>query len=73
MKNIYYFTFGGGQRIGDIILEGKCQPIKADNQNNATNKMLEVYGTNWCWCYTQDEWEKYPIEIREVELELIEI
>lgn len=72
--NIYYFTFGVGHKIADDhILEGKCQPIKAKDKQNASAKMREMYGTQWCWCYTQEEWDKYPRYMKEVELDLITV
>lgn len=67
----YYFTFGGGHKIGDVLLEGKCQPIKATDRTTAYNKMLELHGTQWCGCYSQEEWDSYPKWMREEELETI--
>lgn len=51
--DMFYFTFGSGQ-----FHEGYYQPIKAKNAICAKNKMFELYGTNWCSIYNQDEWNK---------------
>lgn len=49
----WYFTFGGGQ-----INEGYCQPIIATSYGNARKKMIELYGIEWGFQYSQEEWEK---------------
>lgn len=69
--SLYYFTFGEGQKIGDVLLEGKCQPIEAINMNAATERMMEMYNDKWCWVYTQEEWDDYSNSSKEEELEMI--
>lgn len=77
---IFYFTFGNGQtskqeiegRIVTVRMEGKCQPIQAKNQQIAHQKMHEMYGTAWSWCYTQEKWDSMPY-YKEKELEIITV
>lgn len=64
----YYFTFGSGQ-----VNEGMCQPIVASSREAARNKMIELYGIEWAFCYTGEEWlEPLPYGIpKETELSTI--
>lgn len=45
-------TFGVGTENRDYI-----QPIRAKNELEASRKMLEVHGKDWCGIYTPNEWE----------------
>lgn len=49
--NDYIFTFGQGQ-----VLAGFCQPIVADNFNEAERIMQEHYGKKYCMGYTPEQW-----------------
>lgn len=69
----FYFTFGSGQTHNNVLMEGKCQPIIAINQNVAVEKMRELYGNNWCWVYTLEEWLNIKPSMREEELETITV
>lgn len=66
--NKYYFTFGSGQ-----VNEGLCQPIIAENIHIATEKMNELYGTEWAFSYTEEQWaEPLPFGMpKELELAVI--
>lgn len=68
---IFYFTFGANQKHNDELMEGKCQPIMAENEKIATAKMREIYGTCWCMCYTQEKWDKIPYDYKEKALDMI--
>lgn len=47
----FYFSFGYGHKH-----YGYYQPIKAENKSKAHKKMVEVYGTEWAFIYTEREW-----------------
>lgn len=51
--NTYYFTFGSKQ-----CYEGKYQPIMAKNMEIASKKMFEMYGRDWSFNYTEEQWNK---------------
>lgn len=57
--NKYYFTFGCGQRNAGMV-----QPIMASSMEEARKIMVEHYGTEWSFSYTEDEWlsNKYCTE-----------
>lgn len=48
MKNLYYFTFGCGQKN-----EGFVQPILANSWGEARAKMVELNGKQWAFQYTE--------------------
>lgn len=48
---VYFFTFGMGQTY-----EGYCQPIIAENEEDARVKMVELYGRKWAFQYTESEY-----------------
>lgn len=52
MQN-YYFTFGIGHELSD-----QYQVIKAVDGLAAQRKMFEVYGKNWAFPYTTEEWDR---------------
>ena len=47
---IRYYTFGV-----DHPLAGYVQKIVTPDNEDPRDKMLAVYGTNWCWEYFPDE------------------
>ncbi len=53
VKNVCYYTFGCGHP-----LRNKVQ--KVVSSGDPREKMLEVYGTNWCWEYFSDEVTENP-------------
>lgn len=53
----YYFTFG----IGQTLLANRYVEIEAENYETAREIMLESFGTNWCWQYTEKEWSEKNI------------
>lgn len=66
--NKYYFTFGSGQ-----VNEGFCQPIIAKDMIIARQKMHDLYGQEWAFCYTEEQWaEPLPYGMPK-EIELAEI
>lgn len=48
----YYFTFGLGHPFHD-----RAQQIVANNLDEARAIMCEVYGTNWAFAYTQEQFK----------------
>lgn len=50
----WIFTFGGNH-----ALEGKCQPVYAENYSRARETMAEVYGSNWAFQYSEKDWEEF--------------
>lgn len=56
-KELHYFTFGAGQEQ-----EGFCQPILAENAVEAREIMVEVYGSQWAFQYTEEQYQKYKEE-----------
>lgn len=48
----FYFTFG----IGQTLLANRYVEIEAENYEAAREIMLESFGTEWCWQYTEKEW-----------------
>lgn len=48
----YYFTFGLGHPLHDRV-----QQIIASNIAEARAIMCEVYGTNWAFAYTQEQFK----------------
>lgn len=50
-KSRYVFTFGGNHPF-----EGRCQPIYASSDSEARDLMCAVYGTNWAFQYTEEQW-----------------
>ena len=67
-KEYWIFTFGCGHKYG-----GKYVRIAGD-YNEARNKMVQKYGTEWAFQYSEEEWEKYRIQgyAVETEMEVIE-
>ena len=49
----WMFTFGWGQRHA-----GCTQPIKAENAHAVRLKMMQLYGKEWCWQYSEEEYDK---------------
>ena len=72
-KQIWRFTFGKGQQHA-----GHCQPIKASSHEAARTKMFELYGSEWCFQYSEQQWQEVidnPMRFwpMEEELPLIEV
>ena len=53
MKEEWIFTFGYGQP-----LEGKCVRI-AGTYGEARQKMIKMFGTQWAFQYSAQEWDKW--------------
>lgn len=53
--NRYICTFGAGQEN-----EGKYVLVIATDKDKAIDKMFEVYGNDWCMCYSEDQWNNTP-------------
>lgn len=53
MCNEWIFTFGVGHRLG-----GHYVRIKGD-YGEARKKMCEVFGKNWAFQYSAEDWEKW--------------
>lgn len=51
--NTYIFTFGLGSQLKE-----RYQPIIADDYEQARKVMESVYGTNWSFGYTEEEFEQ---------------
>lgn len=51
----WYFTFCTDHPTHG----GCCQPIKAESWGAARAKMCDMYGTRWCFQYSEEEWESY--------------
>lgn len=47
----FYFTFGCAHKN-----RSKYQVIFAKNESEAHEKMKAMYGGNWAFCYTQEQW-----------------
>ena len=47
---LFYCTFGYGQENSGCV-----QPIYAKSINDAHKIMCELYGGQWCWAYTDKE------------------
>ena len=60
MKNLYYFTFGCGQKN-----EGFVQPILANSWGEARAKIVEINGNHWAFQYTEAQWNKWKKEVME--------
>ena len=70
-KQYWIYTFGAGQKH-----EGKCVRIYADDYGDARQKMVDKYGSEWAFQYTEKEWDDWlkrkPFYIpAEEELEVI--
>jgi hypothetical protein len=63
----WYFTFGVGQTNS-----GKVQPIKAQDSEQARTKMFDVYGKEWCWQYSQEDWNSIKRDVPEYHTEELE-
>lgn len=50
-KQVWRFTFGVGQNNA-----GYCQPILGTFAS-ARAKMVSMYGLEWCFQYSEKEWE----------------
>ena len=67
----WIFTFGVGQKHGGYYVKIK------GTFRGARAVMIERYGLEWCWQYSQEEWDEivndktrsYPLE---TEMEVIE-
>lgn len=57
MEN-FYFTFG----VGDPINKNKFIVIQADSYLEARNKMFDLFGNKWAFCYSEEEWFINPLE-----------
>lgn len=53
----HYFTFGMGHKKA-----GNCQPILAKTVAEAREKMKEMYGSEWAFHYTEEEFKRYREE-----------
>lgn len=62
----FYFTFGYGH-----IHQGYYQPIKAKNMPNAYNTMNDIYGTDWAFNYTQEDWNTMDDRLKGRRLSLV--
>lgn len=51
--NIYYVTFGMGQRLA-----WHYQPIKAASEAEAVEIMKKYYGMEWAFIYTKEDFEQ---------------
>lgn len=49
----YYFSFGLGHPLKDFF-----QPILATHEIAAIEKMHEVYGDRWAFCYNESQWKE---------------
>lgn len=49
----YYFSFGLGHPLKDFF-----QPIIAPDEIAAIEKMHEVYGDRWAFCYNESQWKE---------------
>lgn len=47
----YIFTFGFGQKDGDISLDNCYVEVYAKDKNGARNIMIENYGLEWAFQY----------------------
>lgn len=56
-------SFGAGQKQ-----EGTCQPIMAESYGMARKIMFGLYGEEWGFMYTRDEWEKWGREAKLVKV-----
>lgn len=54
----FIFTFGLG-----TPLKKRCQPIIANNMEDARAKMFEIYGSNWAFGYTESEWNELIVGV----------
>ena len=52
-------TFGSGQKY-----EGMCQPIMAESYGMARSIMFDLYGEEWGFMYTREEWEEWGREAK---------
>ena len=52
-KQWWTFTFGNGQRYA-----GKCVKIWGTS-DSARAKMIDIYGLDWGFQYSEDEWQKW--------------
>lgn len=48
---VYFFTFGMGQTY-----EGHCQPIIAEDAEEARIRMSGMYGRKWAFQYSESEY-----------------
>lgn len=48
----HIFTFGCGQEHA-----GRYQPIFARDAEEARHSMVAMYGSEWCWQYTEEQWD----------------
>lgn len=66
-KQVWRFTFGCGQHNA-----GYCQPILGTFES-AREKMFSMYGPEWCFQYSEKQWEDIktdPMRYWEMEKEL---
>lgn len=47
----FYFTFGSGHSK-----HNRYQVIFAKTEEEAYRKMFEMHGTQWAFCYNQEQW-----------------
>lgn len=52
-------TFGANQKN-----EGKYILMLAKSRDKAIDKMYELYGNEWCHCYTEKQWNEAPDYIK---------
>lgn len=55
--NKWIFTFGCGQRN-----EGKYVEVLANSYSEARDKMVNEYGIEWAFQYTEEEWNEWCIK-----------
>ncbi len=53
----YYFTFGLGNELGNRYLV-----IFAKSEMGAHQKMVELYGNKWAFCYNHEQWAMSRLE-----------
>lgn len=72
-KKVWYFTF----LADDPVYGGYCQPIKASSWDEARAKMFELHGAEWCFQYSEEQWEQMKLRScwfpTEIPLDVIEV
>lgn len=63
----FMFTFGVNHK-----LKSKYQPITAINESLARSAMFRVYGSNWSFCYSEEEFNQLKEQGRFLDLEPLE-
>lgn len=55
----YIFTFGSGQKNA-----GHFVRVEAEDFMSARRKMISVFGSEWAFQYTKEEWDKWCDKVR---------